>query len=170
MSTLTRDAQLIKEQSPSATHIESAVASGVLIDPAFPVPEHGLGGSANWQSPSENLASKQAAPLKQSTLHRWWGKVLQSQAVPPCPPSATATQPLGLQARLKRRKESQVRPAAQSLFDLAAINEQMSHLIQHQHTNCLELPRYTGKVQKREVSHATFQYNTHHNMHQRTLT
>ena len=117
-------------------------AQSLLTDPAFPVP----GILAEPHLPGPPLASQDVK--EDSFLADWWSRVLDSTAVPV--PSTTADS-LGLQKRLQRRQHRSHSLNGQSLFNLEAINLQLVQVLRNNATNCLELPKYTGKAQKREV-------------------
>ncbi|KAL0022820.1 hypothetical protein WJX79_002497 [Trebouxia sp. C0005] len=54
-------------------------------------------------------------------------------------------------ARLQHQKQSKVTGSKPPPFDLRTINKQLGSFVQQEATDCLELARYTGKAQKREV-------------------
>ena len=146
------------DDSAQSLHIASAVGYGLLSDPAFPVPEdvsHVLSPLAvqERQDQTDVCSADQCQAADQSqAVDIWWDKVLQFQADRSNARALLArSQPPGLQSRLKTGKNNKVKRAAQPLFDLGAINERVAAIVQHEQENCLELPKYTGKVQKREV-------------------
>ncbi len=146
-------------------YIERTVAYCALTDPAFPVPQSASGvdqDCLNVQAETTHLnqacdcpPEKQAESPSGSSVDKWWNKVLRLQAVPPyhstAVPLSASHKPPGLQARLKHKKQSKLRGSKPPLFDLRTINKQLACLVQQKATDCLELPRYTGKAQKREV-------------------
>lgn len=150
------------EYNHAAMH--PAVAYCVSNDPAFPVPDSCSGvlqvpGSAQpltRQSvlPQEHAPAEHSGLQKDSPVDKWWNKVLRLEAVPAYPNSvanAATAQPPSLLNRLRRNKQNKAK-GRQPSFDLSAINRQLAQLVQQEVLNCLELPRYTGKAQKREVS------------------
>ena len=162
-----RSGSLVEQDGADTLGLECAVACGLLSDPAFPVPEDASGGfpvpfrrqtDAEQHKHSQGRSSPDLPGSQtESSSERWWNQVSWSDAVLPFP-SATETaswnHPPGLQSRLKRKRSSGTGAAGQSLFDLLAVNKQLAQLVQQEQENCLELPRYTGKVQKREVKHS----------------
>ncbi len=157
----TKDRRL-SSNGPEWRHIERTVAYCASTDPSFPVPESASGvdqGCSDIQADSPPLKQachyppeKQAEPPSESSVDKWWNKVLRLQAVPPYSSTAVPShKPPGLQARLKHKKQSKVRGSKPPVFDLRTINKQLGSFTQHNATDCLELPRYTGKAQKREV-------------------
>lgn len=141
---------------------ERTVAYCAATDPSFPVPESASGvdqGSSDVQADSTHLKQacdcplgKQAEPPSELSVDKWWNKVLRLQAVSPYSTTAVLShKPPGLQTRLKHKKQSKVSCSKPSAFDLRTINNQLGSFTQQNATDCLELPRYTGKAQKREV-------------------
>lgn len=156
-----------KDRRPSSNglewrHIKPTVAYCASTDPSFPVPDSASGvdqGCSDVQANSTHLKQacdfppeKQAEPSSVTSVDKWWNKVLRLRAVPPYFSTAEPShKPPGLQARLKHSKQSKVRGSRPPAFDLRTINKQLGSFTQQNATDCLELPRYTGKAQKREV-------------------
>ncbi len=160
-----------KDRRPSSNglewrHIERTVAYCASTDPSFPVPDSASGvdqgldqgcldnqaDSAQLKQACDSPPEKQAEPPSQSSVDKWWNKVLLLQAVPPSSSTAVPShKPPGLQARLQHKKQSKVKSSKSPTFDLRTINNQLGFFTQQNATDCLELPRYTGKAQKREV-------------------
>ncbi len=147
---------------PEWRYIERTVARCASTDPAFPVPESASGVDQSCSSAQAEVThlhqacdfplEKQAESPSRSSVDKWWDKVLRLQAVPPYSSTAVPShKPPGLQDRLKHKKQSKVRGSKPPLFDLRTINKQLGSFTQQKVTDCLELPRYTGKAQKREV-------------------
>ena len=134
---LSQLAQRHEEQGdPSSTP-----ARRLLRDPAFPVP-------AQPCLPGPSLACQDVK--EDSFLANWWSKVLDSSVAASANTHTSANSP-GLHSRLQRRQHRRHTLNGQSLFDLEAIHLQLVQVLRSGATNCLELPRYTGKAQKREV-------------------
>ena len=120
-------------------HLSSTPA--LLSDPSFPVP-------AELCLPGPPLACQDVK--EDSFLANWWSKVLDASAAANTKFHDSADCPC-LQSRLQRRHHRSHSISGQSTFDLQKIHCQLVQLIRSGATNCLELPRYTGKAQKREV-------------------
>ncbi|KAL0047977.1 hypothetical protein WJX82_004866 [Trebouxia sp. C0006] len=136
-----------KDRRPSTDgsewrHIACTVAYCASTDPSFPVPESASGvdqgldqGCSDVQADSTQLKQacdsppeKQAEPPSESSVDKWWNK-----------------------ARLQHKKQSKFKGSKCPAFDLRTINNRLGSFTQQNATDCLELPRYTGKAQKREV-------------------
>lgn len=138
-----------QQDSPSI-----ASAQSLLSDPAFPVPA----ALAEPCLPGPPLACQDVK--EDSFLADWWSKVLDSAAVPD-PVASTPSNGPGLQKRLRRLQQR-----THTLFDLTAIQLQLEQVVRNETANCLDLPRFTGKAQKREVCcsslvHAVAMYQRH---------
>ena len=160
-----------KDRRPSSDgsewrHIARTVAYCASTDPSFPVPESASGvdqgldqGCSDVKADSTQLKQacdsppeKQAEPPSESSVDKWWNKVLRLQAVLPYSSTAVPShKPPGLQARLQHKKQSKFKGSKCPAFDLRTINNRLGSFTQQNATDCLELPRYTGKAQKREV-------------------
>ena len=142
---------------PEWRYIQRTVACCASIDPAFPVPESASGVDRKCSSAQAKVIhqtcdfppEKQTESSSRSSVDKWWDKVLRLQAVPST--AVPSHKPPGLQDRLKHKKQSKVRGSKPPLFDLRTINKQLGSFTQQKAIDCLELPRYTGKAQKREV-------------------
>lgn len=137
---LTQDVSQLAQRHEQQDESNSTSARRLLSDPAFPVPAT----LAESCLPGPPLACQD---LKEdSFLADWWSKVLEASAAATSSTRTPADRP-GLQSRLQRRHSLN----GHSLFDLEAIHLQIVQVIQSCATNCLELPRFTGKAQEREV-------------------
>ena len=136
---LTQDVSQLAQKHEQQEDPNSAAARRLLSDPAFPVPAT----LAEPCLPGPPLACQDVK--EDCILVDWWSKVLNSSAHA-TPSTRTSADRPGLQSRLQRRSLN-----GHSLFDLEAVHLQIVQVIQSNATNCLELPRYTGKAQKREV-------------------
>lgn len=114
-------------------------AQCLLSDPAFLVPAT----LAEPCLPGPPLACQDVK--EDSFLGGWWRGVLDATAVRDPAASTSSTGP-GLQKRLRRLQQR-----SHTLFDLNAIHAQLVQVVQSDSANCLDLPRFTGKAQKREV-------------------
>lgn len=143
----------------------SASVQSLFGDPAFPVPaslaaiptncQEALAAAAedNTLRDCENqLTNHRDTSQQGSFLSNWWSQVLRSSAANLVKTASTAHPP-GLSERLQRRQKGASAPTRQPLFDLKVINLQLVQLVERTDSNCLELPRYTGKAQKKEVWH-----------------
>lgn len=135
---LTQDASQLAERHEQQEDLNSP--GRLLSDPGFPVPAT----LAEACLPGPPLACQDVT--EDSFLADWWSRVLQSSA-PTSPNTHSSADRPGLKSRLQRRHSLNGR----SLFDLEAVHSQIVQVTQSNATNCLELPRYTGKAQKREV-------------------
>ena len=135
------DVSQLAQRHEQQDDFSSTPARRLLSDPAFPVP-------AEPCLPGPPLAYQDVK--QDSFLASWWSKVLDSSAAANSDSHDFADRP-SLQPRLQRRKHRSHSINGQSMFDLKAINLQLLQVVQSSATNCLELPRYTGKAQKGEV-------------------
>ena len=142
-----------------------ASVQSLLGDPAFPVPACLAATSTSCQEvPAstaeddrlqdlESQSTNDRVTLQQgSFLSDWWSQVLGSSAAKFVQNRSTAHPP-GLSQRLQRRQKCTLAPTRPPLFDLKAINLQLVQLVEQKTSKSLELPRYTGKAQKKEVCH-----------------
>lgn len=137
---LTQDVSQLAQRHEQQEDPNSTSPRTLLSDSAFPVPAT----LAEPCLPGPPLARQDVK--EDSFLADWWSKVLKSSA-PASLNTRTSADGPSLQSRLQRRHALNGR----SVFDLEAIHLQIVQVIQSNATNCLELPRYTGKAQKREV-------------------
>ena len=135
------DVSQLAQRHDQQEDLNSTPARRLLSDPAFPVP-------AEPCLPGPPLACQDVK--EDSFLASWWSKVLDSNAAADPNLHEFADRP-ALQPRLHRRQHRSHSINGQSMFDLEAIHLQLVQVVQSSATNCLELPRYTGKAQKREV-------------------
>ena len=135
------DVSQLAQRHEEQGDLSSSPARRLLSDPAFPVPTEPC-------LPGPPLACQDVR--ENSFLANWWSKVLDSSAAASAN-THTSANSQGLHSRLQRRQHRGHNLNGQSLFDLEAIHLQLVQVIRSGATNCLELPRYTGKAQKREV-------------------
>ena len=135
------DVGQLAQQHEQQDDLTSTPVRRLLSDPAFPVP-------VEPSLPGPPLACQDVT--QHSFLADWWSKVLDSNAAANTNSHDSSDWP-GLQLRLQRRQHRSHRVNGQSMFDLEAIHLQLVQVVRSSAINCLELPRYTGRAQKREV-------------------
>ena len=157
----------VNRHDRESAELDTSPLENLLSDATFPVPtnlptgpaacqrsrtsaaESGEGQATRIQSGSDQLNAPEL-----SFLAGWWSKALtklESSKAPNCLNVAAAAQPPGLHQRVLRLQQRKPDPKKQPLYDLEAINLQLVQLLETADSNCLELPKYTGKAQKKQV-------------------
>lgn len=135
----TKDGSHVALKQPQQDSLSRTPIQSLLCDPAFPVPAT----LAEPCLPGPPLACQDVQ--EDSFLAGWWSGVLDAAAVRD-PAASTSSNGPGLQKRLRRLQQR-----SHTLFDLSEIHAQLVQVVQNNSANCLDLPRFTGKAQKREV-------------------